>query len=156
MGSNWLMAFTSGSNPVCSPKLTSQELRESSENCLLSKVNTLNGKPLPLRFLMIGWKSFHLLMFPHVVIGSMFFQQLKPSWTSRMDNQVHQAAQSSEVIYFSIVFLWKKKVYHERVCGKASSLCLFTFQNYGNVSWQKSYSSSQPEFRSGVQLNVYY
>lgn len=110
MGSNWLMAFTSGSNPVCSPKLTSQELRESSENCLLSKVNTLNGKPLPLRFLMIGWKSFHLLMFPHVVIGSMFFQQLKPSWTSRMDNQVHQAAQSSEVTYFSIVFLEKKSL----------------------------------------------
>lgn len=75
MGSNWLMAFTSGSNPVCSPKLTSQKLRESS-----------------------------------AVIGSMFFKQLKPSWTSRMDNQVYQAAQSSEVTYFSIVFLEKKSL----------------------------------------------
>ena len=90
MGSNWLMAFTSGSNPVCSPKLTSQKLRESS-----------------------------------AVIGSMFFKQLKPSWTSRMDNQVYQAAQSSEVIYFSIV-LFRKKKFIMKECAENQVPCAYS------------------------------
>jgi hypothetical protein len=81
----------------------------------------LEWQALAPTFLHDWLKIISFVNIPHVVIGSMIFKQLKPSWTSRMDNQVYQAAQSPEVIFFSIVF-FLRKVYHERV-GK-SKFCV--------------------------------